>query len=154
MLGFDIPTFVFQIINFLILLAILARFFYRPVLEVMQKRQEQIDARIEDAEQRARQADEERAKLAQQSETAAREAVTLLDTARIEAAKERKRLMEAARADAAAVIDEARVTAQAEEQAAMGHLGRRLSQSAVNIAGSLVRDSSGEAVHEPWSGVC
>ena len=60
MLGFDIPTFVFQIINFLILLAILARFFYRPVLDVMQQRQEQIDARIEDAEERARQADEER----------------------------------------------------------------------------------------------
>ena len=148
MLGFDVPTFVFQIINFLILLAILARFFYRPVLEVMAKRQAQIDARIEDAEQRARQADEEREKLAQQSETAAREAAALLESARTDAARERQRILDAAKADAAALIDEARTTAAAEEQAAIGRLSSRLSQSTVRIAGALIRDASGEAVHQ------
>ena len=147
MLGFDIPTFVFQIINFLILLAILTRFFYRPVLDVMQKRQAQIDERIEDAERRGREADEARVKLAQQSEAAAREAATMLETARSQAGKERERLIEAAKKDAAALVDAARATATTEEKAAMERVGQRLSQSAVNIAGSLVRQSSGEAVH-------
>jgi F-type H+-transporting ATPase subunit b len=148
MLGFDVPTFVFQVINFLILLAILARFFYRPVLDVMRRRQEQIDARIEGAEQRARQADEDRKELAQQSETARRDATALVDSARNEAAKERQRLLEAAKVEAAAVIDEARQTAATEEQAALGRLSSRMSRSAVNIAGALIRDASGEAVHE------
>ena len=50
MLGFDVPTFIFQIVNFVILLAILTKFFYRPVLDVMRRRQEQIDTRIAEAE--------------------------------------------------------------------------------------------------------
>jgi F-type H+-transporting ATPase subunit b len=148
MLGFDVPTFVFQIINFLILLAIMARFFYRRILEVMQRRQELIDARIEDAERRAREADQERDKLARLSETARREAAALVEAARDEAAQERKRVLDAARMEAAAVIDAARRTAAAEEQAALARLTTRLSQSAVNIAGALIREASGETVHE------
>jgi F-type H+-transporting ATPase subunit b len=148
MLGFDVPTFVFQIINFLILLAILARFFYRPVLDVMRRRQEQIDARIEQAEERARLADEEREKLAQQSEAAKKQATSLVEAARDEAARERQRLLQSAKEEAAAVIDEARQTVAAEEQAALERLGGRISQSAVKIAGALIRETSGEAVHE------
>jgi len=148
MLGFDVPTFIFQIINFLILLAILGRFFYGPVLDVMQRRQAQIDARIDDAEQRARLADAERHELARQAETAAREAAALVESARNEAARERQRLLEAAKAEAAAVIDAARKSAAAEAQAAEGRLRGRLSESAVKIAGTLIRDAAGKAVHE------
>ena len=148
MLGFDVPTFVFQIINFLILLAILARFFYRPVLDVMNRRQQAIDARISDAEERAKKADEERQALAQQSVKAQQEARALIETAHADAAKERTRLLEAARAEAATLIEEARKTAQAEQHAALEHVSHQVSQSAVNIAAALIRGTSGEAVHE------
>ncbi len=147
MLGFDVPTFVFQIINFLILLAILARFFYRPVLDMMNKRQETIDARISDAEERARKADEERTALAQQSVKAQQEARALIETAQIDAAKERARLLEAARAEAASLIEQARKTATAEQHAAFERVSHQVSQSAVNIAAALIRGTSGEAVH-------
>ncbi len=148
MLGFDVPTFVFQIINFLILLAILARFFYRPVLDVMNKRQATIDARINDAEERARKADEERTALAQQSVKAQQEARALIETAQSDAAKERARLVEAARAEAASLIDEARKTATAEQHAALERVSHQVSQSAVNIAAALIRGTSGEAVQD------
>jgi F-type H+-transporting ATPase subunit b len=147
MLGFDVPTFVFQIVNFLILLAILARFFYRPILQVMQQRQDRIDARIEDAEARARQADEERARLAQQSTEASRQAAALLESARNEAARERQRLIEEARGEAAELVEESRKSAAMEEQAALDRLSNRLSESATRIAASLIRDTSGEALH-------
>ena len=148
MLGFDVPTFVFQIINFLILLAILARFFYRPVLDVMNKRQETIDARISDAEERARKADEERTALAQQSVKAQQEARALIEAAQSDAAKERARLLEAVRAEAASLIDEARKTATAEQHTALERVSHQVSQSAVNIAAALIRGTSGEAVQD------
>lgn len=148
MLGFDVPTFVFQIVNFLILLAILGRFFYRPVLDVMRRRQDEIDARIEDAEARAHLADIEREKLAQQSQRASQEAARLLESARDEAAIERQRLLDTAKADAASVIDEARKTASSEEEAALDRLGNRLTASAIKIAGELIRGSTGESVHK------
>jgi F-type H+-transporting ATPase subunit b len=147
MLGFDIPTFVFQIVNFLILLTILARFFYRPVLQVVQRRQEQIDARLAEAEAKARQADAERESLARRSEVARREAAALLESARSDAAQERKRLVESARADAASLIEEARRTAAAEEQAALKRLSGRLAESAVQVAGGLIREAAGREVH-------
>ena len=71
MLGLDLPTFVFQIINFLILLAIMTRFFYKPVLALMARRQAEIDARLADAAERARQADEERRNLEEQTKSVA-----------------------------------------------------------------------------------
>jgi F-type H+-transporting ATPase subunit b len=147
MLGFDVPTFVFQIINFLILLAILTRFFYRPVLKLMQERQAQIDARIQDAEARAKEAGDERRKLAQQSEVARREADTVIESARREAALERQHTIEQARSEAAAILQEARNSAAAEERAAIERLTRRLSDSATTIAGGLIRNVAGEKVH-------
>lgn len=148
MLGFDLPTFIFQIINFVILLAILARFFYRPVLDVMRRRQEQIDARIEAAEEKARQADAERQELAGQAARAAEEAAALMERTRAEAGRERRRLLDAARGEAATLIDEARKTIAAEEEAALARLEHRLSESAATIAGSVIRNVAGPAVHE------
>ena len=147
MLGFDVPTFVFQIINFLILLAILGRFFYRPVLEVMNRRQQAIDARLSDAEERAKKAEEERQALAQQSVEARQQARALMETAQRDAAEERVRLLEAARAEAASLIDEARKAAAAEQRAALQQVSHRVSQSAVNIAAALIRGTAGQAIH-------
>lgn len=147
MLGFDVSTFIFQIINFLILLAILGRFFYRPVLNVMQQRQEKIDATIQAAEEKARQADEERDRLAKQSQAATREAAAVVESARSQAARERERMLHEAKAAAALIIDEARETASQEEEAALTSLADRLSRSAVTIAGSLIRETAGPSVH-------
>jgi F-type H+-transporting ATPase subunit b len=46
----NLSTFVFEIINFLILVWILQRFFYKPVLQVIAKRQQGIDESLQQAE--------------------------------------------------------------------------------------------------------
>lgn len=57
-LGIDWKLLIAQIINFLVLLAILYKFLYRPVLELMQKRTK----RIEDGLNKAKEIEEELAK--------------------------------------------------------------------------------------------
>jgi F-type H+-transporting ATPase subunit b len=48
-MNFDWSTFLLEILNFFILLWLLQRFLYRPVLEVIQTRQRNIQATLEDA---------------------------------------------------------------------------------------------------------
>ena len=50
MVDINLSTFVFEIINFLILVWILQRFFYKPVLQVIAKRQQGIDESLQQAE--------------------------------------------------------------------------------------------------------
>ena len=46
---FNVSTFILEIINFLILIWILQRLFYKPLLEVIAKRKQTIDQALADA---------------------------------------------------------------------------------------------------------
>lgn len=50
-MGFDVSTFVLEIINFLILVWILAHYFYRPVAAVIERRRDAIEGRLQHAKQ-------------------------------------------------------------------------------------------------------
>ena len=55
---FNLSTFVFEIINFLILIWILQRLFYKPLLAVIDKRKQHIDQSLADAKKLHQEADE------------------------------------------------------------------------------------------------
>lgn len=88
-----------QWINFLILMWLLQRFLYHPIINAMDKRQHTIDARLEEAAQKTRQAEQDaesyRNKL---SELEAHRSV-LMAAAREAADTERERLVTEARAE-------------------------------------------------------
>jgi len=54
---FDWDTFLLEVLNFFVLLWILRRFLYQPILGVIEARQQTIDALLEDAHQRQAEAD-------------------------------------------------------------------------------------------------
>ena len=54
---FDWFTFVAQVLNFLILLMLLRRFLYGPITRVMSERKERIEAQLEEAREREREAE-------------------------------------------------------------------------------------------------
>ncbi len=55
---FDTTTFILEIVNFLILLWILKRLFYRPVLDIIAKRRQHIDRTLDEARKMHSQAEE------------------------------------------------------------------------------------------------
>ena len=57
---FNLSTFILEIINFLILIWILQRLFYKPLLEVIAKRKQFIDQSLADAKKMQQQAEEQR----------------------------------------------------------------------------------------------
>jgi F-type H+-transporting ATPase subunit b len=88
-----------QAVNFLILVWLLQRFLYRPVLAAIEAREKKIGAGLADAAQKEAQARLEREELQRRTETLEHEREAILHAARETADAERQRLLEAARQD-------------------------------------------------------
>ncbi len=91
------PTFFAQVVNFLILVWLLKRFLYGPVVRAMDEREKRIAARLEEAAQRQAEAEREAATLKRQREELEKARETLLAEARQEADELRRRLTTQAR---------------------------------------------------------
>lgn len=101
-MGIDWFTFFAQIVNFLILVWLLKKFLYRPVLAAMAKREERIAARLEEARAKAEASEEEKQRyVAMQDELQSRIAREM-QQAKADAEKFRQDLLGAAREETSA----------------------------------------------------
>jgi len=92
-------TVVAQAVNFLILVWLLKRFLYRPVLAAIDAREQKIATQLAQATQREAQAQTEREEFQRRNETLAREREAILRKASDAVDAERQTLLEAARQD-------------------------------------------------------
>lgn len=88
-----------QIVNFLILVWLLKRFLYRPVIDAMARREERIAARLDEAEQREAEADARGREYAARSEALERTRAERIAEAQAAAEHEKRRLLDVARQD-------------------------------------------------------
>lgn len=86
-----------QILNFVVLVYLLKRFLYRPVLDAMARREHRIAQELRDAEQREKKADERAQEFWEKSEQLAYQRTELLQTAREEANEELRRRLDEGR---------------------------------------------------------
>jgi F-type H+-transporting ATPase subunit b len=141
-------TLVFQLLNFFVLLAVLARFLYRPLMDAMQRREQAIAGRLAQADERAKCADAERAGLAETARTTQAEAEATLASARRDAAQLRETAQRDARVEASRLLDDARRRIADEEHAAQERLAAAARRSAVAVATTLIDRVAGPAFHE------
>jgi F-type H+-transporting ATPase subunit b len=136
-----------QAINFLVLLLILWRLLYRPLLAKMEERSEAIRKALEEAQaaraEAARQQEENAARLRQVHA----EAAAIREQALKESAEERKRLMDAARAEAQRMVESARAQTEADIRRAREELRREVAELATGIAEKLIRKSLDDEDH-------
>lgn len=88
-----------QVVNFLILVVLLRRFLYRPVLAAMDRREQRIAAALQEAERREREAEARGQALAAAGADLERQRHALLAGARDDADAERRRLLDEVRAE-------------------------------------------------------
>jgi F-type H+-transporting ATPase subunit b len=96
-------TVIAQVLNFLILVGLLWRFLYKPILKAIDEREKKIVARLADAEAKKTEANKEQEEFKQKNEAFDKERKALLDKAVAESEDERKKLLEQARKDAASL---------------------------------------------------
>ena len=113
-------TVVAQAINFLILVWLLKRFLYKPILHAIDEREKGIAAQLAEAEAKKAEAQKERDDFQHKNEAFDQERAALLKKATDEAKAERQRLLDEARKDADSL--------RAKRQEALRNEQRNLSQ--------------------------
>jgi F-type H+-transporting ATPase subunit b len=129
-----------QIINFLILVWLLKRFLYQPVLSVMAEREEGIAARIEQAGEQKSQAEEEKRAYREKIEELEQAREERLGDARSRAAREHARLLEEARHEIDKQRKNWREDLHREEEELRRTLRHELAESATAIAQQALAD--------------
>jgi F-type H+-transporting ATPase subunit b len=133
-MNFDWTTFLLELFNFFILLWILRRFLYRPVLEVIQARQRKIEDQLREAEQARTEAHAAKEVCEQRLAAWEKEKARAYTELEKEIAAERERLL----AGVAEEITEARAKRQAQEDRERQEWARMAEQQALELGGRFV----------------
>jgi F-type H+-transporting ATPase subunit b len=136
-----------QVLNFAILLFLLHRLLYKPLLAKMEERSSAIKKSLDEAQaaraEAARQQEENAARL----KAAYAEAAAIREQALKEAGEEQRRLLEAARSESQRMIESAKAQLDADVRRAREELRREVSDIAVDIAEKLIRKSLRDEDH-------
>ncbi len=138
---------IIQAINFIVLLLVLHRLLYKPLMATMEARTNAIKKALDEAQaaraEAARQGEENAARL----KAAYAEAAAIQEQARKEAAEEHRRLVEAARVESQRMMESAKAQLEADVRRAREELRREVSEIALSVAEKLIRKSLRDEDH-------
>jgi F-type H+-transporting ATPase subunit b len=138
---------IIQAVNFGLLLLVLTKVLYRPLLGVMEERSQAIKKSLEEAQAARAEAQREREEHAAKIQAAYAEAQAIRDAALKEAADEQRRLVDAAKAEATRLVDSARAELDQDVRRAKQDLRKEVSDLAVSVAEQLIRRSLRDEDH-------
>jgi F-type H+-transporting ATPase subunit b len=136
-----------QVINFLILLVILQRLFYKPFLAKMGERTQAIQKSLDEAQAARAEATRQQEENETRLRAAHAEAAAIRAQAMKEASEEQKRLVEAARAESQRLVESAKAQMDADVRRAREELRREVADLATAVAEKLVRRSLRDEDH-------
>ena len=137
-LGIDFGAFIWYSLNFVILLLVLQRFLYRPILGAMQTRETRIRESIENAEQVKQQVARAQQDYEARISEARQEAARIVAQANERAGVSAQEIIAQAQAEAQRIQLEAREQAQQEREQLLRGLQAQLSNLVIQTASSVV----------------
>ncbi|HET6745626.1 MAG TPA: F0F1 ATP synthase subunit B [Candidatus Limnocylindria bacterium] len=137
--GVDVPKLLFQVINFLLLLYLLNRFLFKPVLKLLDERESRIKKGLEDAEAAARDRELAQAEREAALDEARKEAQAMIARATKIADDSKAEILAEAKAQAEKVTARATEEITAEKDRAMAELRATVADLALEAASRLVR---------------
>ncbi len=135
-------TIALQAINFLVLVWLLQRFFYKPVRAVIDKRRRLVEQALADAAAKGKEADAAKQHLDEERARLEEERRELRKTVHADMARERDRMIEEVRAESAKIVAEAHESVAAERAGVAEELRGRAADVAVTLAEALLRNTA------------
>ena len=139
---FNLSTFILEIINFLILVWILQRLFYKPLLEVIAKRKQFIDQSLADAKTIQQQAEEQRSLYENRQKLWEQEKKAALTALHQQIEDERRVQMARLSADLEQERQKINVTIQRQQRELQQQAEKRALQNGARFAGMLLKQSA------------
>lgn len=137
-----------QVVNFLILVWLLKRFLYRPILDAIDAREKRIATALAEAAARKAEAQRERDAFVNKNASFEQQRATLLAQAIDEVEAERLRLLDAARQEAEALSAKQWEVLRSEQQSLRTALTDRAREEVFAIARKTLVDLAGESLED------
>lgn len=134
----------FVVINLLVLLGLMKKFLYQPVLHVIAKRQEMIEGQFAQAAMVNEEAKQLKIKYESCLADAKTESVSILKDAKVQAGAEYDKILADAQKQAKELIEEAKRMGQEEKEKAVKEADTEIAKLAVAAASRIVSKASGE----------
>jgi F-type H+-transporting ATPase subunit b len=147
-MGIDWFTIIAQIINFLILVALLQRFLYGPIVRAMDRREVEISSRLNVATEKTAEAEQERVRYEGLASELAGNRDALLAKTRDEVAAFRQSLLENARQEVDKNLSQWQESFQRERESFLLALRRHVSQEVCAVAHQAVTEMADASLEE------
>jgi len=135
----DPGLFIWTILTFLVLVTLLARFAWRPLLQALDSRQELIRKSLDDAQQARQELERLQHESAQMLRQARVDAEAVVAQSRSDAARLREEVRQKAKAEADGIVRNAERQIQLETQRALQQIRREAVDLSVMIASKILR---------------
>jgi len=142
-----------QVVNFLILVWLLKRFLYKPILHAIDEREKRIAKELADADTKKTEAEKERQEFQKKNEELDQQRDELLSKAKSEAKAERQRLLDESRQVAGALRAKQQDALKREQESLHDEITRRTREEVFAIARKTLTDLAGTSLEERMSEV-
>jgi F-type H+-transporting ATPase subunit b len=147
LLHIDLGLMIWTVVSFIVLLYVLGRYAYKPMMFLVERREKQIRESLEEAEEAKRKAEaaaSEREEILRKAQDEARKVV---DGAKEAAEGQRKRILDETREDAARMMSQAEEEVKRERRQALAELTETVADLATDAAERIIRAELDKAKH-------
>ncbi len=137
-----------QVVNFLILVWLMKRFLYKPILHAIDEREKRIATELANTDKKKAEAQKESDDFKHKNEEFDKQRAALLSKATDEATAERQRLLDQARKDAAALSSKLQEALKDQENTLHQAISRRTQQEVFAITRKALRDLATVSLEE------
>ena len=145
-------TIIAQVLNFLFLVFILAKFAYKPVINMMEDRKNKIASDLENAELAKVEAEKLKAEYAAQLATVRQEAQSIIDSARKTAQSVHDKIIAETKAEQEQIVASAKDAIALEKQQALGEVRAQVIKLSLVAAGKILEQKLNSAEDEKLAG--
>ena len=143
----EFGTIIWTVITFVILAALLGRFAWKPLIQVLEERERTVRASIEHAERARAEAEEILRKNQETLANARRETMAILEQGKRESESLRLEILAQARKEAQDLVEQGKKQVQYEQKQAIEQLRRQVADLAIDAAERLISRSLDDAKH-------
>lgn len=140
-IGFDFWNILFTIINLVVLYLLMKKFLFKPVMEIMEKRENMIKEQLQRAQESESSANELKAQWEEKIKTADDESERIIQQSREKAKNEYVRIVDDADKEATKIIVEARKNIETEKENTLNSVQSEIADLAMTAARKIVEES-------------
>ncbi len=137
-------TIIFQMINFLILLWLLTRFLYKPIIRLLDKRAEKINASLDEAKKNKEESKQQLESVRREYDDAKRDSYSIREQAREIAEREKERIVQSGKEAYEEIVARAKKDMDLELGRAKDNLRRMVGELGVDIAEKILQENLSE----------